>query len=286
MLYDSIVIGKGPAGISAAIYMKRANLNVLVIGRKSEALDKAEKIDNYYGFENGITGKQLYSAGIKQALNLEIKIIEDEVVGINFETNFIVKTRDSEFHTKTIILATGANRTEPKIEGIKKFEGRGISYCAVCDGFFYRDKNVAVLGNGDYAISEAKELIPFAKSVTLLTNGREPVQNRDIPIEINEKKIKKITGKETVEKINFEDKTNLKVSGIFVAEGIATSLDLAKKIGINIKDNNIIVDENCRTNVAGVYAAGDCIKGIKQISKAVYQGMIAGLSAIEDIRKI
>ena len=214
---------------------------------------------------------------MKQAENLGIEIVSDEVTNITFNENFSVKTRNFEYESKTIVLATGSSRKAPKIKGIKEFEGKGISYCAVCDAFFYRNKNVAVLGEGDYALNEVKHLLPIAKKVTLLTNGKEPVQNRSMQIDMNEKKIKEFRGKETIENIIFEDETNLQADGVFVAIGVASSGDLARKLGAITKGDTVVVDSNMMTNIPGLFAAGDCTGGLLQISKAVYEGTKAGL---------
>lgn len=183
-----------------------------------------------------------------------------------------------------MILATGKERITPKIKGIKEFEGKGISYCAVCDAFFYRNKNVAVLGSGNYAIHEAKQLMQVAKSVVLLTNGDKRIENRDIDIDVNEKNIKEIRGSNKVEEIQFLDDTTLTLSGIFIAVGTATSTDLAKKIGAIIQNNNIKVNEEMQTSVEGLYACGDCTGGLLQISKAIYEGTKAGLTVIDNVK--
>ena len=228
-MYDCIVIGKGPAGITASIYMKRSNLNCLVIGKSESALMKTNRIENYYGFPNSISGKELFFYGTKQAENLKLEMKEEEVISIEMRENFIVKTRDNEYEGKTILIATGTGRKVPSIKGIKQFEGKGISYCAICDSFFYRNKNVAVLGSGDYAMHEAEVLKPVAKSVVLITNGKETVQNRNNSFEEIETPIEEIMGESTVSEVRFIDGTNLKVEGIFVAEGIASIYDLARK---------------------------------------------------------
>ena len=284
MIYDSIVIGKGPAGISASIYIKRAGLNPLVIGKDGGALEKTKQIDNYYGFENGIDGESLILKGIKQAKNMDIQIETDEVIDVKLEDYFRVFTRNAEYKAKTLIIATGSNRKAPKIKGIEELEGKGVSYCATCDAFFYRNKEVAVIGSGDYAIHEAMELMPIANKVTILTNGEKIIENRSSEININDKKIKEIRGDNKVEKIEFEDKTNLDISGIFVAIGVASSTDLAKKIGAVVDGNNIKVDEEMKTNVPGLYACGDCTGGLLQICKSVYEGAQAGISAIQYLR--
>ena len=275
-MYDVIVIGSGPAGITAAIYAKRRNLSILVISKGNGTLQKAEKIDNYYGFENGISGKELYVNGIKQAKNLGIDFIEDEVINIEYINQFTIETVNSKYEAKAVILATGVSRNVPNIKGIKEFEGKGVSYCAVCDSFFYKGKDVAVLGDGNYAIHEFETLKPIASSVTILTNGNTMVENRDSSIEVNSKKIREFRGDTKLEEVEFEDNTIQNLNGVFIAMGTASSSDLARKIGARIENNNIIVNENMETTVPGLFACGDCTGGLLQISKAVYEGAKAG----------
>ncbi len=281
-MYDVIVIGSGPAGITAAIYAKRRNLSILVISKGNGTLQKAEKIDNYYGFENGISGKELYVNGIKQAKNLGIDFIEDEVINIEYINQFTIETVNSKYEAKAVILATGVSRNVPNIKGIKEFEGKGVSYCAVCDSFFYKGKDVAVLGDGNYAIHEFETLKPVASSVTILTNGNTMVENRDSSIEVNSKKIREFRGDTKLEEVEFEDNTIQNLNGVFIAMGTASSSDLARKIGARIENNNIIVNENMETTVPGLFACGDCTGGLLQISKAVYEGAKAGLAVLKN----
>lgn len=280
-MYDVIVIGSGPAGITAAIYSKRRNLSILVISKGNGTLQKAEKIDNYYGFENGISGKELYVNGIKQAKNLGIDFIEDEVINIEYINQFTIETVNSKYEAKAVILATGVSRNVPNIKGIKEFEGKGVSYCAVCDSFFYKGKDVAVLGDGNYAIHEFETLKPIASSVTILTNGNTMVENRDSSIEVNSKKIREFRGDTKLEKVEFEDNTIQNLNGVFIAMGTASSSDLARKIGARIENNNIVVKENMETTVPSLFACGDCTGGLLQISKAVYEGAKAGLAVLK-----
>lgn len=280
-MYDVIVIGSGPAGISASIYLKRGKKEALIISHEKSALKKAHKIENYYGIES-ISGKELYEIGIKQAKNLNIPIEQDEVTNIAFEKNFIVTTVNREYEAKNVIIATGTNRNTPNIKGIKDFEGRGVSYCAICDAFFFRNKNVAVIGNGNYAIHEAKQLKPVANSVTILTNGEEMIQNRDASeFEVDETPIREFRGTNNIEEVEFANDKVEKIDGVFVAIGTASSTDLARKIGANVKNNNIVVDENMETNVKGLYACGDCTGGLLQINKAIYEGAKAAVSIIQ-----
>lgn len=286
MEYDVIIIGSGPAGISASLYTARANLKTLIISKGIGILEKVNKIDNYYGLENTLTGEELQEIGINQAKKLGVEFEEDEVVKVDYEDGFMVETINSRYKAKAVIIATGTSRKAPKINGIKEYEGRGISYCATCDAFFFRGKDVAVLGAQEYALHEAEELERVANSVTILTNGEEPVQNRSIDFDIEEKKIREFRGSNSIEEIHFEDNTIKKIDGVFVAIGTASSSDLARKVGARIDEKgNILVDENMSTNVPNLYACGDCTGGILQIAKAVYEGMVAGMSAIKSVKK-
>ena len=282
-MYDLLIIGAGPAGISASLYAKRANLNVLVLYHGKSNLEGASQIDNYYGFVNGISGEQLYNNGIEQAKNLNVEIKEEETLNIEpIRGGFKVVTTSNEYETKALIISTGNKKLRPNIPGIKEFEGKGISYCAICDGFFYRNKNVAVIGNGKFAVNEARELGHIANKVTILSNGLEaPDQNE---FEVNTKAIKSITGEGKVQEIEFEDGEKLEIDGIFVALGEAGGSDFAKKLGIMMNGDNIKVNENMETNIPGIYACGNITGGLLQICKAVYEGAQAGLQAVQYIR--
>lgn len=292
-MYDTIIIGGGPAGITASLYIKRAGFNVLVITKGESALNKAKKIENYYGFEKPISGRVLIENGEKQAKALGVNILKKEVIGIkytndnNYEVITANQTQNERYIAKTIVLATGANRNKPNIKGVQEYEGKGISYCAICDAAFYKNKDVAVLGNGEYAIGEIEELLPVVKSVTMLTDGQEHIENRsnNEKFKINDKKIREFRGNTRIEEIEFEDNSTEKVNGIFIAQGTASSLDFAKKLGARIEENYIIVNADMETTIPNVYAAGDCTGGILQISKAVYEGTKAGLSIINKLRR-
>lgn len=282
---DAIVIGAGPAGISASLYIKRAGHDVLVLYKDNGALEKATKIENYYALP--ATGKQIAMQGIKQAQDLGIEIRKEEVVEIeyDYEQKFFNVKADKQYQSKTVVLATGNNRKTLNIEGIKELEGKGISYCAVCDAFFYKNKDVAIVGNGRYAINEINHLKNVVNSVVLLTQGENPPDTRG-EIEVIPKKIAKIEGVNKVEDVIFEDNTKRKLDGIFIALGTANATDFGKKLGLNIQQNNIIVDNQMQTNMPGIFACGDCTGGLLQISKAVYEGTKAGLSVIDYLRKI
>lgn len=281
-MYDVIILGAGPAGVSASLYCKRANKKVLMIHSGESGLCKAHKIENYYGFENGISGEELYNIGIKQAQNIGVETVEEEVIKVEMDNGFFkVVTTEKDYESKTVILAIGAKKNTLKIQGIQEFEGKGVSYCAICDGFFYRNKNVVVIGNGNYAISETNDLVNVASKITILTNGESAPEFRADNVDIVTKSIKEISGENRVEEVRFQDDSTLKTDGVFVAQGTAGATEFAKKLGLLIKNNKIVVDENMQTNIKGIYACGDCTGGLLQVSKSVYEGTKAGLAVIE-----
>lgn len=283
-MYDVTIIGAGPAGISASLYAKRANLKVLVLYHGKSNLEMSEKVENYYGFPNGISGDELYNNGIEQAKKLGVEIKEVEVFGVqNLGKTYEIRTSENKIETKTLIIATGNRKLRPDIPGLLEFEGKGISYCAICDGFFFRNKNVAVIGNGKFALSEAEELSNVVGNVTILTNGLEEPKSE---FEINSKTIKEIKGDTKVHSVEFEDGTNLEVDGIFIALGEAGASNFAKTLGIVQVEDNIEVTEKMETNVKGIFACGNATGGLLQICKAVYEGAEAGLSAVDYIKKL
>ena len=281
---DVIIIGAGPAGITAALYISRAGFDVTVIAIPGGSLSKAEKIENFYGFPEPLSGQELYQRGIEGAKRLGVKFIESEAVGIGFTDKLTVKTTNGDYSADALIIATGTTRRKPSIKNLKEYEGRGVSYCAVCDAFFHKGRDVAVLGNSSYALHEATELFGLAASVTLLTNGEKP-EISDKRLKINTKKIDSLFGNDLLEGVIFEDKTTLDISGLFVALGTAGSADLARKIGVATNGEKIIVDDETATNIPGIFAAGDCTGGLLQISKASYEGTKAGISVINYLRK-
>ena len=291
-----VIIGAGPAGISAALYAARGNMNPLVINNGIGALEKAEKIENYYGLEQPLSGKELYERGISQAEALGVRILDAEVLGISGFDTFTVKTTAGDFDTVSVILATGGKRSAPKIPGLKEFEGRGVSYCAVRDAFFYRGKEVAVVGNGDFALHEAEELRNVTQDVTIYTDGKEPEFSREHPIAVNTMKIQAIEGDDKVSGLLMQSDTAAQdaeapensfypADGVFVALGTAGSTEIARQMGAEISDKgNIKTDEEMATTIPGLFAAGDCTGGLLQVSKAVYEGSMAAISAGKYVR--
>jgi thioredoxin reductase (NADPH) len=300
---DVCIVGAGPAGISAALYVLRAGFSVNIIDSGSGALRKAEKIENYYGFANPVSGAELAAGGRAQAARLGARFIDGETISLapaegGFTIGYVAVRQETpvekpvadngesntEVSARAVILAMGSPRRIPGVRGLVELEGHGVSYCAVCDAFFYRKKAVAVLGFGEYAKAEAMHLQPLAASVTLLTNGQEP--NADFPPEliINRAQIAEITGETRLDGVLFTDGQILPLDGLFVAYGAAGSAELARKIGALTQGGSIIADSHGATNIPGLYAAGDCTGGTLQIAKAVYDGMNAGLSVIKYLR--
>lgn len=280
-----VIIGAGPAGISAALYAVRANMDPLVLSNGIGALEKAEKIENFYG--QSLSGKELYEGGIRQAQELGVRIKEAQVLGIRGYDTFQVLTDTETIETQSVIIATGAKRQAPKIAGLKELEGRGVSYCAVCDAFFYRGKKTVVLGNGDFALHEASELKNAVGEVSILTNGMLEDFSTEPQYPVKKDKIVSLNGKERLESITFENGETMTADGLFVAIGTAGSTEMAKQMGAQITEKgHIIVDSNMQTTIPGIFAAGDCTGGLLQIAKAVYEGSLAGIEAGKYVRNL
>ena len=281
-----IIIGAGPAGVSASLYTLRAGIKTALIHTGESALGKAHSVENYYGFSAPVSGVDLLNAGLANAVRLGAETVNAEVVAVEEEKNgFTVRTASEAYTAAVVILASGASRAKLKWRGFDEYEGKGISYCAVCDGFFFRGKDVAVAGSGPYALHEAIILLPIAKSVTVCTDGDPLTAEFPSSVNIIEKPVDGLGGGDSLSHINFTDGSKLDTSALFVAIGTAGSTDLAKKMGAVTNANNIAVDENMRTNIPGLLAAGDCTGGMKQIAKAVYEGAAAGTEAVKIIRK-
>ncbi|MCL2286692.1 MAG: NAD(P)/FAD-dependent oxidoreductase [Firmicutes bacterium] len=288
---DVLIIGGGPAGVTAALYTARARFKTVIIYKDQGALQKAAKVDNFYGHLE-ISGKELVEVGIEQARRVGVTVINDEAVGIkqNDDETITVEAANAAYTARTAVVATGASRTTPKVKGLTELEGRGVSYCAICDGFFHRGKDVAVIGNSAYALHEAEDLLPIVNSVTVLTNGQEPLVNFPENIIVKTDKISEIVGQagimgETLKAVVLDSGEVINLSGLFVAVGVAGGTELAMKLGAVVQNNAVSVDEQLRTTVTNVWAAGDCTGGLKQIAKAVYDGAIAGTDIVKKIKE-
>ncbi len=290
-MYDVIIIGGGPAGLTAAIYCARAKLKTLVLDKDESALKRAHRIENYFGIES-ISGEELLEIGKTQALQFGAEIRQEEVLSIiPSEEGYVVETANNKYEAKAVILAVGAKRSKPEIKNIEKFEGKGISYCAVCDAFFFKNKTVAVLGNSDYAIKEAMELKEHAKKVYILTNGKElnlspGFQEKAVKFEVITEKVIEVFGKESLEGIRFESGKELRIEGLFIAIDPSSPLTLARKLGLRLENGIIVTDKEQSTGIPGIFACGDCASKEKQLSIAVGEGAKAGLSAIKYVRGI
>jgi len=269
-----VIIGHGPAGISAAIYLKRTGLDPVVIGKDYGSFSyDGIHIENYYGFTEPITGKDLVNQGVAQAKRLGIEVVFDAVLDLkeSFDGSFEVVTEHHMYEADAVLLATGKQRLTLNIPGFNKFRGKGISFCATCDGFFYRRKKLALIGCGPYMQQELKELENLSDDITVFTDGK-PLKSPVNHLVVNAK----ITGFEGDIKVDTiqTDEGSYAVEGIFVAIGTPSSIDFAQKLGVVVEKNSLIVDDNYQTNVSGLFAAGDVIGGKLQIAKAVYDGMM------------
>jgi thioredoxin reductase (NADPH) len=290
-MYDVIIIGKGPAGLSAALYTVRFNMSTLIIGRNDSNLLKADKIDNYFGFAQTISGRQLLANGEEQVRRLGAKLIEDEVISIEKDDFFRITTAKEQYSSKALLLASGQPNKVIRIENLVKFEGKGVSYCTTCDGFFFNNLKVGVLGNKDYALHEAHELLTFTKNITIYTNGKpmEISSKYDEDAErfrIDTRQISKLDGSEFLQRIHFTDGTSEEIDGLFVAYESASSIDFARKLGVLAQGNTVVVDAKQQTNLEGLFAAGDCASSFKQISVAVGQGALAGKAIAEYVKSL
>lgn len=280
-----LVIGRGPAGISASLYIRRGGFEVTVAAKDDGALARAEKVENFYGQAEPVSGAELVRRGIAGAKRLGVNFREAEVVALTIEEKgFSAKTAVGETLTAdAVVLAAGASRSAPPIPGLKDFSGRGVSYCAICDGVFYRGKTVAVLGAGEFAQHEADILSLTAKKVILLTHGQAaPVV--DSRYEVHTAPVEAVTGDTRVRGVRLSDGSNVAIDGLFLAWGTAGSADLARRLGAVVEDTHICVDAHMATNVPGLYAAGDCTGGLLQIVKAAHDGAVAGLSILKYLR--
>lgn len=278
-IYDTVVVGAGPAGCAAALYVARGGKSVRVFHNGNSALKKAHSIGNYYGAAT--SGSELYEKGLIQIKSVGAELIDAEVVSCSFDGELFHTNAGEETLSKTLVIATGAARVKPNIKGIDEFEGKGVSYCAVCDAFFYRKKSVAVLGAGEFARHEYDELIPIVGDVTVLTDGEKTNIASD---KLDTRKIDRLVGENgRLSGVRFTDGEEIKICGLFVAQGVLGGYSLGKMLGAFVDNDGIKVDDKCMTALKGLYAVGDCTHGIKQIAKAVYDGMTAGLDIVSHL---
>ncbi len=302
--YDVVIIGGGPAGLTAGLYTSRAMMKSLLIekGIPGGQMATTYRIENYPGFDEGISGLELSQRMERQARKFGLEFSSGRVEEIRLDDNEKVLITDDglEIRTKALIIATGVEPKSLKVDGEERFRGRGVSYCATCDGAFFRDKKIAVIGGGDSALEEALFLTRFAEEIFII-HRRDKLRATRILQEraFEESKIKfiwdsfveKIEGDDTVNKIVIRNLKNDKteffsVSGVFIYIGSNSNTEFLRGL-VNLDSNGfIITDEKMATSVPGIYAAGDVrTKTLKQIATAVGDGAIAAKSAekyIED----
>lgn len=282
-MLDTLVIGIGPAGLEAGIYLKRYGLDVLVLGKDLGALSLAKDIENYYALPK-MSGNELAMAGLKNALNLGVTINHQEVIGLDFlEKGFSVKTSTNTFEAKTILIATGKARNSFSLA--KKYEGKGVSYCATCDGFFYRKKKIGLVGYNSYMLHELEYLLPLTSDITIFTNGNKLEVELPKDLEVITSKITDLKGTDKLEEVVCGDQS-VKVEGLFIALGSQNAFTLAKHLGLALSNNDLVVDENYMTNIPGVFAAGDVIGGMQQVVKAASDGAKAANAINKYVRSL
>lgn len=294
---DVLIIGSGPAGMTAGIYIKRANLDVQIIEKEYEGtgqMAESSRIDNYPGFY-GISGYDLGEKIREHAENLEIEFLEEEAVAFE-ETKkgfLVILESGKTLETKTVIYTAGASHRKLNVSGSEAFENKGISYCAACDGAFYKDKEAAVIGGGNSALDDALLLSDICKKVYLIHRRNEFRGNRSTLARLEKKEnveiirnanVKEITGTKKVENILLDTGKSLDVQGVFVAVGMIPQTESLKDFVELDKSGYIKADEDGITSKAGFFAAGDVrTKKLRQIITAAADGANAADSAIHYI---
>ncbi|MBO5329803.1 NAD(P)/FAD-dependent oxidoreductase [Anaerotignum sp.] len=276
-MFDIGIIGSGPAALSAAVNAKQRNKSVCVFGRSldSSLLFAAEKVDNYLGMPD-VTGEEMLNQFYAHAVKRGVEFKESRISQIMSMGDYFVINADNEFfEAKTLILAIGLNKSRG-IEGEMEYLGKGVSYCATCDGMLYRGKKVVVVGENEEGEAEANFLADVCEQVTYVPLY-QPVLNLKETVEVLQGKPKAVVG-EGIRVTGIEvDGETVECDGIFFAKNSTPPESLL--FGLNTDGKNIIVDRNMATNLPGVYAAGDCTGAPFQIAKAVGEGLVAALSA-------
>jgi thioredoxin reductase (NADPH) len=301
-VYDVIIVGAAAAGASAGIYSARQGMKSLIIGKDlgGQAI-LANEIQNYPGYEN-IDGFSLISKFEAQAKKFGANIVYDEVLNISVkDDHFITKTYSHEYQSDTIILAFGKTPRDLDVPGEEKFKGRGLSYCATCDGPLFRGKDVAVIGSAEYALEAAILISDLAKKVYLISNRDKMIGDANLIANLSSKKnlsfiptsnVKEIVGEDSIQSIVTQNLKNGKaerfeVDGVFVELGYIAKTEIVRNLVKLNERKEIITDKECRTSKAGVFAAGDVTDApFKQVVISAGQGAIAALSAYNYIQKL
>jgi len=296
--YDLIIIGGGPAGLSAAVYAARYKLKTLVLSKTIGGIAAtANKICNYPSYKE-IKGFELMQKFIEQAKALEVPIFYNEVKEIKKQkTGFIVSTKKTDYFCKKIIIAIGTVRNKLNVPGEAGLLGKGVSYCATCDGVLFQDKIVAVVGGSDAALTSALLLAEYSPKVYIIYRKdkffrAEPSwidlveNNKKIESLFNEEVVK-INGKDNVEGVNLKSGKTLKVEGIFIEVGSLPKIDFLSNLKVETDEKGyVLVDKTQKTSEKGVYAAGDITNNsLKQIITAGAEGAVAVYNIYQEIKK-
>jgi len=301
-VYDVIIIGGGPAGLTAAIYTGRAKLRTLILEAAilGGNAGQTDQIDNYPGFPFGISGGDLMENFWKQAQRFGAELKMEEVTGIEDSPGGKrVITNQGEYLARSVIITVGARRRELEVEGEKEYLGRGVSYCATCDGAFFQDFPVAVVGGGDSAVKEALYLADIASRVYLIhrregfranqTAVDKMLANERIELKLN-KVVKSIEGEGMMQNLILQDvktgeEESLQVEGLFVSIGLVAAADFIEGL-LQTEDGYIVTDKNMATSVPGIFAAGDIrVKTARQVATAVGDGALAGIAVTEFLKE-
>ncbi len=295
---DIVIVGGGPAGLAAGIYAERSGLKAAVVERDALGGQVATTpiVENYPGFTQ-VGGKTLVDIMVSHALQYVQIYPGEEVLEVRPGDPIVVQTSRRKFETRSVLLATGAKHRHLGVPGESRLSGRGVSYCSTCDGPLFRNKKVIMVGGGNSAVTEVLHLFHLGIEVTLV-HRRDKLRaqdflakqlfDNDIPVIWNTE-VREIRGKERVEEVLLHDTESgqdsvLKTDGVFIAIGYEPSVELAKKIGVELNEDGFIKhDEKHRTNIPGIYSAGDVEGGYKQIVTASGQGSAAALSIFEDL---
>ncbi len=299
--YDAIVIGAGPAGLTAAIYLARAKLSTLILEKlvPGGLAATTDKIENYPGFPEGIGGEELTSRMEKQAVNFGVDIVLEEVLDVDFLSNpKIIKTRDGEYTGKGIIIATGTSPRPLNVPGEQRFRGKGISYCATCDAPFFQDKEVVVIGCGNSGIQEGIYLKKFAKKITFVEflphmTAEKVLQERVRDIDNVEfllnHQVTAFEGEEKLTGVRVKNRETgeeflIPADGAFVYVGLKPNTEFLKgKVDMD-EYGFIKTDEKLKTSIPGVYAAGDVrTTMLRQVATAVGDGALAAKLLEEEL---
>ena len=294
--YDTIIIGAGPTGIQAGLFLGRAQVKTILIGMPEKgALAYGKIISNYFGLPDDPPGLTLLQNGVEQLKRCGSEFLRDEVVDLKqSKDGFEVTTATLKiFNSKTVIIATGAYIPSAGIRGEKNFLGKGVHTCVACDGPLFKKKKVAVVGNGPHAAEEALELATFTDKITIYSQGSPweigeallaKLKEKNIPL--SDKRITEVAGAPLLKSAKFSDGAEEAFEGLFLALGTAGGTTFSNKLGLEQKDGFIKIDKDGKTSVKGVWAAGGVTGGNLQISKSVGDGCNAAISIIRTLKGI